>query len=111
MAAVGPYARRTQTWAVTDTWTYTGTRTNGHGHAQARAHHTIGVDLGGSSGTCPPIIEKRPCIYHFIPPSPQYFGLPTQYFGQVYASAPHMYTLLFNLFPKYVTLEDIDIST
>src|SRR6218665_2027697 len=28
----------------------------------------IGVDLGGSPGTCSPIIEKRPCIYHFLPP-------------------------------------------
>jgi len=37
--------------------------------------------LGGSPGTCPPIIEKRPCIYHFLPPfAPQYFGLTTQYF-------------------------------
>ena|SRR6218665_3741961 len=26
----------------------------------------IGVHLGG---TCPPIIEKRQCIYHFLPPS------------------------------------------
>src|SRR6218665_3120052 len=23
---------------------------------------------GGSPGTCPQIIEKRPCIYHFLPP-------------------------------------------
>src|SRR6218665_1069661 len=29
----------------------------------------IGVDLGGSLGTCPPIIENRPCIYHFLPPN------------------------------------------
>ena len=30
-----------------------------------------------------------PCICHFLPPfaPPQYFGLPTQYFWQVYASA------------------------
>src|SRR6218665_2215806 len=31
----------------------------------------IGVDLGGSPGTCPPIIEKRPCVYifhHLLPP-------------------------------------------
>jgi len=28
----------------------------------------IGVDLGGGSpGKSPPIIEKRPCIYHFLP--------------------------------------------
>jgi len=41
----------------------------------------IGVDFGGCPGMCPPIIEKFPCIYHFLPPSaPQYFGLPTQYF-------------------------------
>jgi len=44
----------------------------------------IGVDFGGGGnpGTCPPIIEKRPCIYQFsLPPSaPQYFGFPTQYF-------------------------------
>ena len=43
----------------------------------------IGVDLGGrgSPGTCPPIIEKRPCIYHFLPPfALQYFDLQTQYF-------------------------------
>src|SRR6218665_2828811 len=30
----------------------------------------IGVDFGGSPGTCPPIIEKRPCICHFLPPLP-----------------------------------------
>ena len=55
----------------------------------------IGVDFGGQPGHMPPIIEKRPCIYHFLPPSapnilvcppnilvcPQYFGLPSQYFG------------------------------
>jgi len=35
---------------------------------------------GGSPGTCPPIIEKRPCIYHFLPPFPQYCGLLTQSF-------------------------------
>jgi len=47
----------------------------------------IDVDFGGSPGTCPPIIEKHPCIYHFLPPSaPQYIGFPTQYFWQVYAS-------------------------
>src|SRR6218665_3530069 len=35
----------------------------------------------GQPGHVPPIIEKRPCIYHFLPPLiPQYFGLPTQYF-------------------------------
>ena len=56
-----------------------------------RTHNTpvfksenIGVDFGGQPGHVPPIIEKRPCIYHFLPP--QYFGLPTKYFGQVYAS-------------------------
>ena len=27
-----------------------------------------------------PIIEKRPCTYHFLPPFPQDFGLLTQYF-------------------------------
>jgi len=43
----------------------------------------------GSPGTCPPIIEKRPCIYNFLPPSPKYFGLPTQYFWQVYASGTY----------------------
>jgi len=33
------------------------------------------------------MIEKRPCIYHFFHPLPhQYFGLPTQYFRQVYDS-------------------------
>src|SRR6218665_2870382 len=37
-------------------------------------------------GHVPPIIENRTCIYHFLPPFPQYFGLPTQYFCQVYAS-------------------------
>src|SRR6218665_137529 len=41
----------------------------------------------GSPGTCPaPIIEKCPCIYHFLHSASQYFGFPTQYFGQVYAS-------------------------
>ena len=48
---------------------------------------SIGVDFGGQPGHVPPIIEKRPCIHHFLPPSaPQYFGLPTQYFWQVYTS-------------------------
>src|SRR6218665_2670394 len=28
----------------------------------------IGVDLGGGPGHVPPIIEKRPCIYYFLPP-------------------------------------------
>src|SRR6218665_2318508 len=49
----------------------------------------ICVDLGGSREPwhVPPIIENRPCIYHFLPPfAPQYFGLPTQYFCEVYAS-------------------------
>jgi len=42
---------------------------------------------GAAWARAPPIIEKRPCIYCFLPPSaPQYFGLPTQYFWQVYAS-------------------------
>ena len=30
----------------------------------------IGVDSEGSPGTCPLIIEKRSCIYHFLPPFP-----------------------------------------
>jgi len=31
----------------------------------------IGVDfLGGSQGMWPPIIEKRPCVYHFLPTFP-----------------------------------------
>src|SRR6218665_2470929 len=34
---------------------------------------TIGVDLGGSPGTCPPIIGNRPCIYYFLPPFPPIF--------------------------------------
>src|SRR6218665_1562734 len=50
---------------------------------------TIGVNFGGSRARAPPIIENRPCIYHFLSTSaPQYFGFsPTQYFLQVYASA------------------------
>ena len=28
----------------------------------------IGVDLGGQPGNMSPIIEKRPCIYHFLTP-------------------------------------------
>src|SRR6218665_593182 len=31
-------------------------------------HATIGVDLGRQPGHVPQIIEKRPCIYHFLPP-------------------------------------------
>src|SRR6218665_1339417 len=27
---------------------------------------SIGVDFGGQPGHVPPIIEKRPCIYHFF---------------------------------------------
>src|SRR6218665_1470296 len=35
----------------------------------------------------PPVIEKRLCIYYFFYHlSPHYFGLPTQYLWQVYAS-------------------------
>src|SRR6218665_259184 len=42
----------------------------------------ISVDLGGQPGHVPSVIEKRPCIYHFLPPfAPQYFGLP-QYFDK-----------------------------
>src|SRR6218665_3156283 len=37
----------------------------------------IGVDFGGKH--VPPIIENRPCIYHFLSPfAPPIFGLPTQ---------------------------------
>src|SRR6218665_2616782 len=41
----------------------------------------IGIDLVAARSRAP-IIEKRQCIYHFLPPSapPQYFGLPTKYF-------------------------------
>src|SRR6218665_2622760 len=51
----------------------------------SKEHVTIGVNFGGSPGTCPPnapIIENRPCIYHFLSTSAsQYFGFsPTQYF-------------------------------
>src|SRR6218665_2133743 len=35
---------------------------------QHATYHCIGVDFGRSPGTCPSIIEKRPCIYHFLPP-------------------------------------------
>src|SRR6218665_2321719 len=39
-----------------------------------------GIDLVAARARAP-IIEKHPCIYHFLPPSaPQYFGLPTIYF-------------------------------
>src|SRR6218665_2037114 len=38
---------------------------------------SIGVDLG-QPGHVPPIIEKRPCIYHFLPPS----GPPTFWFSR-----------------------------
>src|SRR6218665_2088979 len=27
----------------------------------------IGIDLGGQPGHVPPIIENRPCVYHFLP--------------------------------------------
>ena len=56
-----------------------------------RLAQTIGVDFGAAARHAPPrIIEKRPCIYHFSPPlATQYFGLPTQYFWQVYASGPN----------------------
>src|SRR6218665_3680708 len=41
----------------------------------------IGADLGGSPGTCSPIIEKRPCSFHlikiFITPSSIYTVLPS----------------------------------
>jgi len=55
----------------------------------------LGLDhrrrLWGARARAPPIIEKRPCIYHFLPPSAltKYFGLSTQYFWQVYASGLH----------------------
>ena len=46
------------------------------------------IRLRGQPGHVPSIIEKCPCIYHFLPPfAPPYFGLPTQYLWQVYASA------------------------
>src|SRR6218665_158992 len=34
---------------------------------------SIGVDFGGQPGHVPPIIEKHPCIYHFLPPFPPIF--------------------------------------
>ena len=42
--------------------------------------------LWGSPGTCSLIIEKRSCIYHFLPSFPPIFWCTTQYFWQVYAS-------------------------
>src|SRR6218665_2708784 len=45
-----------------------GTGTNDGAEKKEWAAKSIGVDLGDSPGTCPPIIEKRPCIYHFLPP-------------------------------------------
>src|SRR6218665_1851246 len=42
----------------------------------------IGVDLGGSPGTCPPIIEKRPCIYHFYHLSPSILVFPPNIFDK-----------------------------
>jgi len=52
-------------------------------------HTTIGVDFwGGQPGHVPPNNwETFITFYHLLPP--QYFGLPTQYFWQVYASAHH----------------------
>src|SRR6218665_3913102 len=45
--------------------------------------YAIGVDLGGCPGTCPPIIEKRLCIYHFLPPfAPQYLVCPPNIFDK-----------------------------
>jgi len=38
------------------------------GEVSFHAHIDIGVDLGGQPGHVPPIIEKRPCIHHFLPP-------------------------------------------
>src|SRR6218665_2684834 len=32
------------------------------------AHTIIGVVLGAQPGYVPPIIDKCPCIYHFLPP-------------------------------------------
>src|SRR6218665_441903 len=44
---------------------------------------SIGVDFGGSLSTCPPIIEKRPCIYHFLPPfAPNILVCPPNIFGK-----------------------------
>src|SRR6218665_1273529 len=42
----------------------------------------IGVDLGGSPGTCPPIIEKRTCIYHFFHLSPNILVCPLNIFDK-----------------------------
>jgi len=47
----------------------------------------IGIHLGGSSGTCPLIIEKHLCFHQLLPPfgSPNILVCP-QYFWHVYAS-------------------------
>src|SRR6218665_894489 len=37
-----------------------------------RVVHSLGIDFGGTTQACVPIIEKRPCIYqfsHFPPPN------------------------------------------
>ena len=55
--------------------------------SNAHVHYRHRRILWGHPGHVPPIIEKRPCIYQFLLPfAPQYFGLPTQYFCQPYAS-------------------------
>src|SRR6218665_4074403 len=41
---------------------------------------TIGVDLGVQPGHVPPIIEKRPCIYHILPPFPNNLVRPPNIF-------------------------------
>jgi len=35
---------------------------------KAKSREHMGADLRGQPGHVPPIIEKRPCIYHFLPP-------------------------------------------
>ena len=65
--------------------------TRDHNHSALwlteRGMRGIGIDFGGSPGTCPPIIEKCLCFHQLVSPlEPQIFGSP-RYFWQVYISA------------------------
>src|SRR6218665_1667559 len=54
--------------------------------------YCIGADFGGIPGTFPPIIEKRPCIYHFLPPfSPNILVCPNNIFDK---STPVFYCIV-----------------
>ena len=70
----------------------------------------MGVDFGKQPGYVPPIIEKRPCIYHFLPPFPPAFWLahPTPFMTslRLYANELHCVRFYGNL-RWHVTFENI----